>query len=350
MLAVSAITLTSIQYGRLHFAIASGLPVIDRFKNSDSLPPPIMGTVYGSVGLVYYEWNQLDQAHEYFKKSMHLASLVGHNAGLVYSEMIMSRYFLAVGDLPAAERAIQEAARLLEFGVPAWLRPEVTLQQVRLYLIQENAAAAESIIQKYESAAPPHIMIILARLRLLHYYAIKKGSSAANTEGKVLAQKVIDTGLQQQRIGVVLQALLLRAQMGSRSVSAADMTKAIELAEPEGFLRTFLDEGSAIANLLKQHTHSDAHRDYLHKLLSACGETISNHSPIHDLDSGIDALSDRELEVLRLMAQGLKYEEIAGKLVITLNTVRFHVKQIYRKLNANNRTSAIETARKLDLL
>ena len=61
-------------------------------------------------------------------------------------------------------------------------------------------------------------------------------------------------------------------------------------------------------------------------------------------------MTDRELEVLRLMAQGLKYEEIAGELVVTLNTVRFHVKSIYAKLNVNNRTKAIETARALEFL
>jgi LuxR family maltose regulon positive regulatory protein len=64
----------------------------------------------------------------------------------------------------------------------------------------------------------------------------------------------------------------------------------------------------------------------------------------------IDPLTDRELDVLRLMAEGLKYKEIASELVVSLNTVRYHVKALYGKLNVNNRTQAIERARQLKIL
>jgi LuxR family transcriptional regulator, maltose regulon positive regulatory protein len=350
MLSVSAITIASIQYGHLKFAAKTGSEVIEHYQKSSGLPPPIMGTVYGSVGLVYYEWNQLEKTNQYFQISTQLAALVGHNAGIVYSGVNMSRLYQAQGDLTAAERAIKQAVHLLDFGAPAWLRPEAAVQQVRIYLSQHNPAAAGAMIDQSESAAPPHILLRLARLRLLHYLGTKNADQSALQKATDLANQLIEAGRQSQRMGIVLQALLLRAQMQPETGSQADMMQAIELAEPEGFIRTFLDEGPAIAHLLKRLPDFPKYRTYIHLLLRAFGEVNSSAVSTPKDETLIEALSDRELEVLRLIAQGMKYEEIAEALVITLNTVRFHVKQIYRKLDVNNRTNAIEIARHLDLL
>jgi LuxR family transcriptional regulator, maltose regulon positive regulatory protein len=306
--------------------------------------------VYGSVGLVYYEWNQLEEANQYFQKSTQLAALVGHNAGIVYSGVNMSRLYDAQGDLAAAERAIKQAVHLLDFGAPAWLRPEAAVQQVRIYLSQQNPTAAEAVIDQYETAVPPHILLKLARLRLLHYLGTKKADQFALQKATDLAHQLVEAGRQSQRMGIVLQALLLRAQMQPETGSQADMLQAIELAEPEGFIRTFLDEGPAIALLLKRLPDFPKYRTYIHLLLRAFGEDNFSTASAPKDETLIEALSEREVEVLRLIAQGMKYEEIAEALVITLNTVRFHVKQIYRKLDVNNRTNAIATARQLDLL
>jgi LuxR family transcriptional regulator, maltose regulon positive regulatory protein len=350
MLAVAAVTLASIHYGQLRFALATGTGAVERFQNASNMPPPITGTVYGSIGLVYYEWNQLERAQQNFEKSKQLAELVGHNAGLVYSGVICSRLYQAQEDTAAAERAIQEATRLLPFGAPAWLRPEVALQRVRILLSAGDPASAEAVITQYEAAAPPHILLQLARLRWQRYQAIFSGSESATQAGIALANQLVTAAKQQTRMGIVLQALLLRAQLQPLVAGLADIRQALELAKPEGFIRTFLDEGPAVAQLLKRLPESSEHKEYLYLLLAAFGDTPPTSNVVAPSQALIEPLSERELEVLHLMARGLKYEEIAAELVITLNTVRFHVKHIYGKLNVNNRTQAIETARQYDLI
>jgi LuxR family transcriptional regulator, maltose regulon positive regulatory protein len=353
MLAVAAITLASIQYGRLRFAVDTATPVIERIQNSTHFPPPIMGTVYGSVGMVYFEWNQLEKAYPFFQKSRQLAALVGHNAGLVYSGIIMSRFYQASGDTAAAVQSINEATRLLQLGVPAWLRPEVALQQVCIYLAQDNLRAAQAVIEQVEasgsaSAAPPHLLILLARLRLLfHQY---KQNPAVQSEASSLADQIIAAAVQQGRTPIALQALLIRARLKAEPGSSQDVERALELAEPEGFRRAFLDEGQEAALVLMRLPQSSPHRAYADQLLQAYGDSGSKPDASHPANILIEPLSERELDVLRLMARGLTYEEIARELVITVNTVRFHIKHLYGKLNVNNRTRAIELARQLDLL
>jgi LuxR family maltose regulon positive regulatory protein len=139
----------------------------------------------------------------------------------------------------------------------------------------------------------------------------------------------------------------------------------LELAEPEGFIGVFVEQGppvaEALANLVKQKRLGTVQRGYVERILAAFSRsqspgTARGEQLAPDLPAGIEPLAliepltDRELDVLRLMAEGLKYKEIAERLFISLNTVRSHVKAIYGKLNVNNRTQAIEIARQLRIL
>lgn len=110
MISASALVLIAIQHGQLRFAPATGANVIDRFERAGRLPPPIAGTVYGTIGAVYYHWNQLEKAREYFRRAAQMSRLVGHNAGVVYNAVLSARLDQALGDLENAARLTQEAA------------------------------------------------------------------------------------------------------------------------------------------------------------------------------------------------------------------------------------------------
>jgi LuxR family maltose regulon positive regulatory protein len=124
------------------------------------------------------------------------------------------------------------------------------------------------------------------------------------------------------------------------------LARALLLGEPEGYVRTFVDLGAPMGELLRGAAHRGIRTGYVGRLLArAPAEPVpAASSPL------IEPLSDRELEVLRLIAAGLSNREIAQKLVITPGTAKWHANNIYGKLGVHSRTQAVALARELGLL
>jgi LuxR family maltose regulon positive regulatory protein len=120
----------------------------------------------------------------------------------------------------------------------------------------------------------------------------------------------------------------------------------VTLAEPEGYVRIFVDEGPPMASLLRVAAKQGIARTYVRRLLAAVNKTKDGAPASQAL---IEPLSERELDVLRLLATDLGGPEIARELVVSLNTVRTHTKNIYAKLGVNNRRAAVRRAAELDL-
>ncbi len=362
MLAVSAVTLSAILYGQLSLALEEGLQAIHRMETSQASFPPISATVYGAVGLVYYERNLLDPLRGLFAQLSRMGSLSGHNAGVVYGKILTSRRELAEGRLDQAEHILRDALELLALGAPVWMRPDVAAQQVRILLARDDPAAAEATLVhfglKYDSGVciPGRMemqtdLLHLSALRLALYRARQQDEPSHTRSALALADALIDSATADQRNGALLQALvlraLLRAQQGQAATAQADLIRALEIGEPEGYVRSFLDEGPALIPLLKQVYLASSQKAYLLRLLDAFGVSTAAGQPAAQLP---EPLTEREVDVLRAIAEGLKYEEIAARLYISLNTVRFYVKAIYGKLGVNNRTRAVDEARRLGIL
>jgi LuxR family maltose regulon positive regulatory protein len=158
----------------------------------------------------------------------------------------------------------------------------------------------------------------------------------------------------------MLQALALQVQ-GNLAQAMLTLTRALSLAEPQGYMRLFLDEGPAmaalLAALLQAHQKGQlaasppvsAH--YLHRLLAAFGPPAVDRPPAERPRVPLaDPLSEREVQVLRLLALGASNAEIAERLVVATSTVKYHVKNILAKLAVANRTQAAARARELGLL
>ena len=157
---------------------------------------------------------------------------------------------------------------------------------------------------------------------------------------------------------LALQALALQAQ-GASAEALSSLERALALAEPEGYVRIFVDEGAPMATLLAQSAarrrQSDRLVGYIEQLLSAFPEgqrqVEQDGGRTHDRSKGmVEPLSERELEVLRLLAAGLESPEIARELIIGVSTARSHIKNIYGKLGVHGRVQAIERARTLGLV
>jgi LuxR family maltose regulon positive regulatory protein len=158
---------------------------------------------------------------------------------------------------------------------------------------------------------------------------------------------------------LVLQALAFEAK-GEDAESLAALERALSLAEPQGYVRIFVDEGIPMAAMLDKAAARGITPDYVSQLLTGFeietkgdGRTtdLPRSSPALSQAEGlVEHLSDRELEVLRWLSTDLSAPEIAAELVVSVNTVRTHIKHIYRKLDVHGRYQAVERARGLDLL
>ena len=160
---------------------------------------------------------------------------------------------------------------------------------------------------------------------------------------------------------LVLQAVALAHNQAGQARAA--LARALDIAEPQAYIRIFVDEREQIGSLLlpvlayRQQPQQTALKDtapgYVDRLLSALREEPSGLSPQTTEPQPsllVEPLSERECEVLRLVAAGLSNREIAQVLVIALNTVKNHLKNVYGKLAVHSRTQAVERARTLDLL
>jgi LuxR family maltose regulon positive regulatory protein len=151
---------------------------------------------------------------------------------------------------------------------------------------------------------------------------------------------------------LVLQALALQLE-GNWDQAISTLGRALSLAEPEGFVRTFVDEGEPMARLLRRTLVEGIAPRYVSKILAAFDESAQPAPPATQgvVDQPlVDPLTERELEVLRLIAAGLSNREIAQELIVAVSTIKTHINHIYSKLDAKSRTQAVVKAQALDLV
>ena len=345
--------------------------------------PPISAVVYASIGDTHYQWYQLEEARHYFLRALHLSTLGGSNTVTIFCRVLLSRLSQTEGDLEAAAREIQKAADLVPMEAPEYVRQEVVARQVCISLARDHPDAAEMALQVLsfsyrdrfsfpelppgESISYSTALLYNSVLRIL-LYRVRAGNDTSHLRfGLELVDHLITRAFKSQQLLVALEALLLRAQLnnllGDHPASVADYVRALEQAEPEGFISVFVENGQFVAKDLaelikRKQLGGNVRPDYVERILTAfSGSHLKRDeqpTPVPSAEIGlmdlIEPLTEREQEVLRLMVKGLKYKEIATKLFISQNTVRFHVKAIYGKLNVNNRTQAIERARQLRIL
>ena len=224
--------------------------------------------------------------------------------------------------------------------------PEVAAAQVLVLLHQGDLAAAAQSGQTHE------LPLSQARVHLA-----QGDTSAALAVLEPLRQQMEAKNWQDERLRVmVLQAVALHAH-GEKDKAVQLLGDALALAEPGGFIRLFVDEGLPMIRLLSEAATRGIMPDYVGKLLAAFqhvtkdeGRTTALSSSVARPLSLVEPLSQRELEVLRLIAQGLSNQEIGERLFLAVSTVKGHNRLIFDKLQVQNRTEAVARARELGLL
>jgi LuxR family maltose regulon positive regulatory protein len=384
LLGLSGLVQMALNHGQLNLALEVSTQGVERVERL-GIVSPISAAVYGGIAQVYYQRHRFEEARPYYQRTIHLGNLAGYSDAEIGYHMILSRLRLAEGDLENAGRELDQAVAVMQKAPPAWVREEVIAQQVRLALAQGRLRAAESLLEAEYSppgsrppgTAPFHPAWLPGNekidysagltansvLRVLLYRGEVERETDALHQGLELADHLIAAALQGRYLSIALETLQLRgriqARLGSGEAGLADFARALELAEPEGYIQIFVEEGRPTAQALAQLSQAGrvlpVRAGYAAQILAAFAEAgqpgggtgppLSGSTRGQEWGASPEALTSRELEVLRLIAEGLKYEDIAGRLYISLNTVRSYIKAIYAKLNVDNRTRAVAQAR-----
>jgi LuxR family maltose regulon positive regulatory protein len=197
--------------------------------------------------------------------------------------------------------------------------------------------------------------ITLARMLLAQARSDREDRSSG--EAMHLLERLRAAAEDGGRMGSVIEILVLQAlahrMRGDIPAALAPLQRALTLAEPEGYVRIFADEGPCLAELLETAAKHGIARSYLRQLLAAFGTAVDSTGKARDdtsvMQDLVEPLSERELDVLRLLRSDLDGPEIARRLTVSLNTMRTHTKNIYAKLGANNRRAAVSRADELGL-
>jgi LuxR family maltose regulon positive regulatory protein len=305
----------------------------------DDLPLPVACEAHLGLARIYYEWNDLPAAQQ----SLQRAQQIENTDRVVSCEVFLACLKLTQGDVSGAAASLTKADQLAQRHNAAHRLPEVAAAQVLTLLRQRNPTAAAQVAEKY--ALP----LSQARVHL----AQGDPAAALAALGPFRRQVAAKSWADEQLKALVLQAVAYQAQ-GEQAQAGQVLGEALTLAEPGGFIRLFVDEGQPMVRLLKQALAQNVQPAYVHRLLAAFPTAASEQqsAPRYSASESdlVEPLSEREVEVLQLIAEGLTNQEVATKLYLSLHTVKVHARNIYGKLGVKNRTQAVARARALGIL
>ena len=330
--------------------------------------------MYVGMSALHHEYNDLKTATQLLLTGQALGELAEMPQNPYRWCAAMARIREAQGDLDGTLDLLEQAERRYDANFSPNVRP-VTTRKVRVWVAQGRLGEAQGWAREQGLSVDDELSylrefdhITLARVLLARYQRDRANGSISEVLG--LLNRLLKAAEAGGRKSSVIEILVLQAMAyharGDLPAALLALQRALALAEPEGYVRIFLDEGSIMLDLLCEASARKIMPDYTDKLLAAfAGEKKRSvdESPLSDIRTGgamqgstltlpplIETLSQRELQVLRLLRSELSGPEIARELVISLSTVRTHTKRIYNKLNVNNRRAAVKRAAELGLI
>lgn len=317
---------------------------------------PAISVIEVTLATILYEWNELDEAERYAAHAYELGQRGGYAEGQRVGGALLAKIKLARGQVAAAGELLASIAAMPRSGAAAGIALLLDAQ-VRWRLARneptEAVQLAEALNQQVQRAS------VIARTGAALIAARAKLANGRQPEALDNLTACALTLEEHQLWGALIEALVLRAQagatLGQPDRAVADLRRALSLAEPEGYLRIFLDEGEAVQMLLhRMKTEGGRLKTYVEKI-------IASHPQAESVSASLDLsafspqplaepLTERELDVLRLMADGYANPEIAARLVVAESTVKKHINHLFDKLAVQTRVQAVNKARELGLL
>jgi LuxR family maltose regulon positive regulatory protein len=305
----------------------------------------IFPLVHLDLFTLHYEWNNLESAARHLAKGLESSRQSGNLEFQIGAHMLQARLKLAQGDLVGAEQALEQARHLEQTSaIPSRTLGRIADLQVQLALRCGDLETALQPAPQLEPDAdchPFYRFLGLTRSRL----SLAQGRKAEAAEQLAAAAQTA----QRNDWGYALVATRVLQALAAETIdeSLEFLGAALRIGEPEGFIGTFVEAGEPLIPLLQEAARRGMQPEYVGQILSAIQGRRLAVPTRTDL---VEPLSERELEVLRLVAAGLSNREIAGKLILSLGTIKTHIHNIYGKLDVRNRAQAVDRARELDLL
>jgi LuxR family maltose regulon positive regulatory protein len=318
--------------------------------------PPLRGTADMHVGIsdVLRERDELEGA----RAELAAAEALGEYAGLPQNRhrrrMAAARLLQAEGDPAAGIGLLDEAEALYTPDFFPEVRPIAALR-ARLQVAAGRIDDARNWVRRRRVRADDELSYLAEfdHITLARVLLAEQSEPHHIDEALILLDRLLADAEAGERRGVQIEVLILRSlatQRAGRSDDALSFLEgAVTLAEPEGYVRLFADEGQPMARLLTALAKRGGGGAYVRRLQTAAGAATGSERRTGT--GGLpDPLSEREVDVLRLLASDLSGPEISRQLVVSLNTLRTHTKNIYAKLGATSRREAIRRASELGLL
>lgn len=319
----------------------------------------VTADIYTGLADLCCEENNLAQAAAYLQRSQELGTQANLPRWRFRWSMAQARLVAAQGDFSAALDLLEEAALCYVRGPVPDARP-ITAQKARIRLLQGRLVEARQWAE-VEGLTPDdeltflqeYAHITLARLLLAEYE--RNGADDAIQSGRKFLERLLPAAEAGDRAASVVEICLLlalaHAAAGDMDAGLPHLQRALSLAEAEGYVRLFVEEGPPMARLLTEAARRAIAPDYTARLLA----DFAPHSPSPATQADapsplIEPLSDREQEVLELIAEGLSNQEICDRLYLALSTVKGHNRNIFDKLQVQRRTEAVARARELGLI
>jgi LuxR family maltose regulon positive regulatory protein len=301
---------------------------------------PINALAHMDLAILYYEWNELDVSEEHVQKAIEICQRLQNHEFLVGTLMIQSRLRIAKGDLVGAENALEQAWDLVRSGkIPTGTAVRMDSAQVRLLLAKGEPVGEWK--QKLTENVDCHAFYRF--LGVTKALTLPNGHARAYLNGLSQAAQTNEWGYG------LIAVRALQATLAETQVKALGyMQETLCLGEGSGFIRSFVEVGEKLVPLLRELVRQGVMPEYTSRILDVMAE--KNEIAGTDQSSLIEPLSDRELEVLRLVSEGMSNREIAEKLVISTGTAKTHVHNLCGKLGVRNRTEAALKAKELGVV
>jgi LuxR family transcriptional regulator, maltose regulon positive regulatory protein len=353
--------------GRLHEAIST-IEQLLQFVMDQGEPISLdTADLHRGLSELYLEQRNLETAAQHLQRSKELGEKAELPVWRYRWCIAQARLNETQGNLDGALALLEEAERLYIRTPLPDLRPRSAMQ-ARIWVAQGRLTKALEWVREQGLSPDDDLCylrefehITLTRILIAQYQNDRMAGSIHAVMR--LLDRLLQAAEEGSRMGSVIEILVLLAlahqAQGNITPALAPLERALTLAEPEGYVRIFVDMGKPVAELLGRMKAEDGRRKtYVHKLLAAFGAEEIHPSHLHFapaqvsdiLQPLIEPLSERELEVLRLLRTDLNGPEIARECMVSLNTVRTHTQNIYAKLGVNNRRAAVRRAEELNLL